>query len=283
MKLVRWGAPGAEKPGVIDKAGAVRDLSGVVADLDAAALSPEGLKRLAAVDPESLPKAPVGARLGPPVAFVSKIVAVGLNYADHAAESGNPIPSEPVLFMKAVSSLNGPNDDVIIPKNSVKTDWEVELAVVIGTRASYVEEKDALDHVAGYCVANDVSEREFQIERGPTWDKGKGCDTFCPLGPWLVTRDEVPDPQNLNMFLDVNGHRFQDGNTKTMIFSVAHLVHYISHFMTLLPGDVIVTGTPPGVGLGKKPPIFLKPGDVMDVGVEGLGSQRQNLRAWTAG
>jgi 2,4-diketo-3-deoxy-L-fuconate hydrolase len=283
MKLVRWGAAGAEKPGVIDKAGAVRDLSGVVADLDAAALSPEGLKKLAAIDPETLPLAPAGARLGPPVAFVSKIVAVGLNYADHAAESGNPIPSEPVLFIKAVSSLNGPNDDVIIPKNSVKTDWEVELAVVIGARASYVEEKDALDHVAGYCVANDVSEREFQIERGPTWDKGKGCDTFCPLGPWLVTRDEVPDPQNLHMFLDVNGHRFQDGNTRTMIFSVAHLVHYISHFMTLLPGDVIVTGTPPGVGLGKKPPIFLKPGDVMDVGVEGLGSQRQHLRAWTAG
>jgi 2-keto-4-pentenoate hydratase/2-oxohepta-3-ene-1,7-dioic acid hydratase in catechol pathway len=283
MKLVRWGAAGAEKPGVIDKAGAVRDLSGVVVDLDAAALSPEGLKKLAAVDPQSLPLAPAGARLGPPVAFVSKIVAVGLNYADHAAESGNPIPSEPVLFMKAVSSLSGPNDDVIIPKNSVKTDWEVELAVVIGARAAYVEEKDALDHVAGYCVANDVSEREFQIERGPTWDKGKGCDTFCPLGPWLVTKDEIPDPQNLAMYLDVNGHRFQDGNTKTMIFNVAHLVHYISHFMTLLPGDVIVTGTPPGVGLGKKPPIFLKPGDVMDVGVEGLGSQRQNLRAWQAG
>jgi 2,4-diketo-3-deoxy-L-fuconate hydrolase len=282
MKLVRWGASGAEKPGLIDKAGAVRDLSGVVADLDAAALSPEGLKALAAVDPQTLPLAPAGARLGPPVAFVSKIVAVGLNYADHAAESGNPIPSEPVLFMKAVSSLSGPNDDVIIPKNSVKTDWEVELAVVIGTRASYVEEKDALDYVAGYCTANDVSEREFQIERGPTWDKGKGCDTFCPLGPWLVTKDEVPDPQNLAMHLDVNGHRVQDGNTKTMIFNVAHLVHYISHFMTLLPGDVIVTGTPPGVGLGKKPPIFLKPGDVMDVGVQGLGSQRQHLRAWKA-
>ena len=282
MKLVRWGAAGAEKPGVIDKAGAVRDLSGVVADLDAAALSPAGLKKLAAVDPESLPLAPAGARLGPPVAFVSKIVAVGLNYADHAAESGNPIPSEPVLFMKAVSSLNGPNDDVIIPKNSVKTDWEVELAVIIGTRASYIEEKDALDYVAGYCTANDVSEREFQIERGPTWDKGKGCDTFCPLGPWLVTKDEVPDPQNLAMHLDVNGHRFQDGNTRTMIFNVAHLVHYISHFMTLMPGDVIVTGTPPGVGLGKKPPIFLKAGDVMDVGIEGLGSQRQTLRAWKA-
>jgi 2,4-diketo-3-deoxy-L-fuconate hydrolase len=283
MKLVRWGAAGAEKPGVVDKAGAVRDLSGVIADIDAAALSPQGLAKLAAIDPESLPQAPAGARYGAPVAFVSKIVAVGLNYADHAAESGNPIPSEPVLFMKAVSSLSGPNDDVVIPKNSVKTDWEVELGVVIGTRASYVDEADALDYVAGYCVANDVSEREFQIERGPTWDKGKGCDTFCPLGPWLVTKDEVPDPQALDMFLDVNGRRFQDGNTRTMIFGVAHLVHYISQFMTLLPGDVIVTGTPPGVGLGKKPPIFLKPGDVMDVGVSGLGRQRQTTRAWTAG
>ncbi len=283
MKLVRWGAAGAEKPGVIDKSGAVRDLSGVVADLDAAALSPAGLKKLAAVDPESLPKAPAGARFGPPVAFVSKIIAVGLNYADHARESGNAIPTEPVLFMKAVSSLSGPNDDVIIPRGSVKTDWEVELAVVIGTKASYVDEKDALDHVAGYCVANDVSEREFQIERGPTWDKGKGCDTFCPLGPWLVTKDEITDPQDLAMYLDVNGHRFQDGSTKTMIFNVAHLVHYISQFMTLLPGDVIVTGTPPGVGLGKKPPIFLKAGDVMDVGIAGLGAQRQTTKAWKAG
>jgi 2,4-diketo-3-deoxy-L-fuconate hydrolase len=283
MKLVRWGAVGAEKPGVLDAAGAVRDLSGVIADIDAAALSPQGLKKLAAVDPQSLPLAPAGARYGAPVAFVSKIVAVGLNYADHAAESGNPIPTEPVLFMKAVSSLSGPNDDVVIPRGSVKTDWEVELGVVIGTRASYVDEADALDHVAGYCVANDVSEREFQIERGPTWDKGKGCDTFCPIGPWLVTKDEVPDPQDLAMFLEVNGHQFQDGNTRTMIFNVAHLVHYISQFMTLLPGDVIVTGTPPGVGLGKKPPIFLKPGDVMDVGIAGLGSQRQAVRAWTAG
>ncbi len=281
MKLVRWGAAGAEKPGLVDNSGAVRDLSGVIADLDAAALSPAGLKKLAAIDPASLPLAPAGARFGPPVAFVSKIIAVGLNYADHAVESGNPIPTEPVLFMKAVSSLSGPNDDVVIPRGSVKTDWEVELAVVIGTKASYVDEKDALDHVAGYAVANDVSEREFQIERGPTWDKGKGCDTFCPLGPWLVTKDEIPDPQNLSMYLDVNGHRFQDGSTKTMIFSVAHLVHYISQFMTLLPGDVIVTGTPPGVGLGKKPPLFLKAGDVMDVGIEGLGAQRQTTRAWT--
>jgi 2,4-diketo-3-deoxy-L-fuconate hydrolase len=282
MKLVRWGAMGAEKPGVVDKMGAVRDLSGVIADLDAAALSPAGLKALAAIDPEHLPKAPAGARYGAPIAFVPKIVAVGLNYADHAAESGNPVPTEPVLFMKAVTSLSGPNDDVVIPKNSVKTDWEVELGVVIGTRASYVDEANALDHVAGYCVANDVSEREFQLERGPTWDKGKGCDTFCPLGPWLVTKDEVPDPQNLAMWLDVNGQRFQNGNTRTMIFNVAHLVHYISHFMTLMPGDVIVTGTPPGVGLGKKPPVFLKPGDVMDVGIAGLGEQRQKVRAWTA-
>ena len=281
MKLLRHGPKGHEKPAMLDAQGQVRDLSGVIADLDAAALSPAGLKKLAAIDPASLPLAPAGARFGPPVAFVSKIIAVGLNYADHAVESGNPIPTEPVLFMKAVSSLSGPNDDVVIPRGSVKTDWEVELAVVIGTKASYVDEKDALDHVAGYAVANDVSEREFQIERGPTWDKGKGCDTFCPLGPWLVTKDEIPDPQNLSMYLDVNGHRFQDGSTKTMIFSVAHLVHYISQFMTLLPGDVIVTGTPPGVGLGKKPPLFLKAGDVMDVGIEGLGAQRQTTRAWT--
>jgi len=280
MKLVRWGAAGAEKPGVVDAAGAVRDLSGVVVDLDAAALSPEGLKKLAAVDPESLPLAPAGARLGPPVAFVSKIVAVGLNYVDHAIESGNAIPTEPVLFMKAVSSLSGPNDDVVIPKGSVKTDWEVELAMVIGTKASYVDEANALDYVAGFCIANDVSERAFQIERGPTWDKGKGCDTFCPLGPWLVTKDEIADPQNLAMSLDVNGQRAQTGNTKTMIFNVAHLVHYISHFMTLHPGDVIVTGTPPGVGMGRKPPSFLKPGDVMDVAIEGLGTQRQATKAW---
>lgn len=281
MKLVRWGAAGAEKPGLLDHAGGVRDLSGVIADIDAAALSPAGLKKLSAIDPASLPAAPAGVRFGPPVAFVPKIICVGLNYADHARESGNPIPSEPVLFMKATTSLSGPNDDVVIPRNSVKTDWEVELGVVIGARASYVDEADALNHVAGYCVVNDISEREFQLERGGQWDKGKGSDTFCPLGPWLVTSDEVADPQNLDMWLDVNGQRFQTGNTRTMIFGVAHLVHYISQFMTLMPGDVISTGTPPGVGLGKKPPLYLKPGDVMELGVAGLGDQRQTTKAWS--
>ena len=281
MKLVRWGAAGAEKPGVVDAAGALRDLSGMVADLDAAALSPEGLAALARIDPAGLRLAPAGARLGSPVAFVSKLVCVGLNYADHAKESGNPIPDEPVLFMKAVSAIMGPDDDIVIPRGSVKTDWEVELGVVIGQRASYVEAADALDYVAGYVVCNDVSEREFQIERGGQWDKGKGCDSFGPLGPWLVTKDEVPDPQALSMWLEVNGARRQTGSTSTMIFGVAHLVHYISQFMTLMPGDVISTGTPPGVGLGQKPPVFLKPGDVVRLGIEGLGEQQQTCRAWT--
>ena len=283
MKLVRWGAAGAEKPGLVDGSGAVRDLSAVIADLDAKALSPDGLAALAKVDPKTLPLAPAGARLGCPVAFVSKLICVGLNYADHAKESGNPIPDEPVLFMKAVSAIGGPDDDIVIPKGSVKTDWEVELGVVIGKRASYVEEAEALDYVAGYCVANDVSEREFQIERGGTWDKGKGCDSFGPLGPWLVTKDEVADPQALAMWLDVNGVRRQTGSTQTMIFGVAHLVHYISQFMTLMPGDVISTGTPPGVGLGHKPPLFLGPGDVVRLGIEGLGEQQQTCRAWTRG
>ena len=283
MKLVRWGAAGAEKPGLIDAAGAVRDLSGVIADIDAKALSPEGLAALAKLDPATLPLAPAGARLGCPVAVVSKLICVGLNYADHAKESGNPIPDEPVLFMKAVSAIGGPNDDIVIPKGSGKTDWEVELGVVIGKRASYVNEAEALDHVAGYCVANDVSEREFQIERGGTWDKGKGCDSFGPLGPWLVTKDEIADPQALSMWLDVNGVRRQTGSTQTMIFSVAHLVHYISQFMTLMPGDVISTGTPPGVGLGHKPPVFLGPGDVVRLGIDGLGEQQQTCRAWTRG
>jgi 2-keto-4-pentenoate hydratase/2-oxohepta-3-ene-1,7-dioic acid hydratase in catechol pathway len=281
MKLVRWGALGAEKPGLVDKDGVVRDLSGVVADIDAETLSPEGLAALAKVDAKSLPPAPSGERYGCPVAFVPKLICVGLNYADHAKESGNPIPSEPVLFMKATSAIGGPNDDIVIPKGSQKTDWEVELGVVIGKRASYVDEAEALDYVAGYCVANDVSEREFQIERGGTWDKGKGCDSFGPLGPWLVTKDEVKDPQALHMWLEVNGKRFQDGSTKTMIFGVAHLVHYISQFMTLMPGDVISTGTPPGVGLGQKPPLFLKPDDVVRLGIEGLGEQTQTCRAWT--
>ena len=283
MKLIRWGAVGAEKPGLIDAHGAVRDLSGVIFDIDAAVLSPEGLAALARVIPADLPKAPADVRLGSPVAFTSKLICVGLNYADHAKESGNPIPSEPVLFLKASSAIGGPNDDIVIPRGSVKTDWEVELGVVIGKRASYVEEAEALDYVAGYCVCNDVSEREFQIERGGTWDKGKGCDSFGPLGPWLVTKDEVADPQALGMWLEVNGKRFQDGSTRTMIFGVAHLVHYISQFMTLMPGDVISTGTPPGVGLGQKPPLFLKPGDVVRLGIDGLGEQQQTCRAWTRG
>jgi len=281
MKLVRWGALGAEKPGIVDGGGAVRDLSGVIADIDAAALSAEGLAELARIDPLSLPLAPTGARLGSPVAFTSKLICVGLNYADHAKESGNPIPDEPVLFLKANSAIGGPNDDIVIPRGSQKTDWEVELGVVIGKRASYVEEADALHYVAGYCVCNDVSEREFQIERGGTWDKGKGCDSFGPIGPWLVTRDEVADPQDLSMWLEVNGKRFQQGSTRTMIFGVAHLVHYISQFMTLMPGDVISTGTPPGVGLGQKPPVFLRPGDVVRLGIEGLGEQQQTCRAWS--
>lgn len=283
MKLVRWGAAGAERPGLVDGGGAVRDLSAVIVDIGAEALSTEGLADLARIDPESLPQAPTGARLGCPVAFVSKLICVGLNYADHAKESGNPIPDEPVLFLKATSAIGGPNDDIVIPRGSAKTDWEVELGVIIGKRASYVDEAEALDYVAGYCVCNDVSEREFQIERGGTWDKGKGCDSFGPLGPWLATKDEVPDPQNLGMWLEVNGKRFQDGSTRTMIFGVAHLVHYISQFMTLLPGDVISTGTPPGVGLGQKPPLFLKSGDVVRLGIQGLGEQRQTCRAWKPG
>jgi 2-keto-4-pentenoate hydratase/2-oxohepta-3-ene-1,7-dioic acid hydratase in catechol pathway len=278
MKLIRWGAPGAEKPGVVDDEGTLRDLSRWVDDIDAEALSDEGLMTLRGIDISTLPELPEEERLGCPVAYVSKIIAVGLNYADHAAESGNPVPKEPVLFLKAVSSLSGPNDDVVIPKGSVKTDWEVELGVVIGKRASYVEEAQALDHVAGYCVVNDVSEREFQLERSGQWDKGKGCDTFCPVGPWLVTRDEVPDPQALGLWLEVNNKRFQDGTT--MVFGVAHLVHYISQFMTLMPGDIIATGTPPGVGLGQKPPVYLKAGDIMTVGVQGLGEQRQLVKAW---
>jgi 2,4-diketo-3-deoxy-L-fuconate hydrolase len=280
MKLVRWGAAGAEKPGLVDKDGAIRDLSGVVADIDAKAISAEGLAALAKVDPTSLPKV-TPERYGPVVAYTSKLICVGLNYVDHAIESGNPIPTEPVIFMKAISAIGGPNDDIVIPRNSVKTDWEVELGVVIGKKASYVEEAEALDYVAGYCVCNDVSEREFQQERGGTWDKGKGCDTFGPLGPWLVTKDEVADVQNLGMWLDVNGKRFQNGSTKTMIFGVAHLVHYISQFMTLMPGDVISTGTPPGVGLGQKPPLYLKAGDVVKLGIEGLGEQQQTCKAWS--
>lgn len=278
MKLLRYGPDGAEKPGLFDGTD-IRDLSGIVHDIDAATLE-TGLEKLKGVDASQLPIVPAGTRIGPPVAHVRHFIAVGLNYADHAAETGAAIPAEPILFTKAPSCIGGPNDDVIIPKASQKTDWEVEIAIVIAKRTSYVHANNALDYVAGYCICNDVSEREFQSERGGTWMKGKGCPTFGPLGPWLVTTDEITDPQNLSMWLDVNGEKAQRGSTKTMIFDCAQIVSYISHFMTLEPGDVITTGTPPGVGLGMKPPRFLKAGDVMTLGIEGLGEQRQVLRAY---
>ena len=282
MKLVRYGKPGKEKPGLIDAAGKIRDLSEVVVDIDAATLAPRSLARLAKIKPESLPAVRGAPRIGPCVANVGNFIAVGLNYADHAAESGMPIPSEPVLFNKARTCVVGPYDDVVIPRGSEKTDWEVELGVVIGARASYVAVKDALDFVAGYCVVNDVSERAYQLERGGgQWTKGKGCPTFGPIGPWLVTKDEIADPQALAMWLDVNGERMQNGSTATMIFGVAKLVAEISHFMILEPGDVITTGTPPGVGSGKKPPRFLKAGDTISLGVEGLGQQAQRVVAWS--
>ena len=280
MKLIRWGAKGAEKPGLVDSSGNLRDLSGFVAEITPDLLSPEGQKHLSGIDAAGLPKIPDGARLGVPLTGISKIVCVGLNYADHAAETGAKIPKEPILFLKAISSLNGPNDDIVIPRGSVKTDWEVELGVVIGTRTSYVNEQEAMDHVAGYCVINDVSEREYQSERGGLWDKGKGCDSFAPVGPWLVTRDEVADPQNLKLWTEVNGVRHQNGSTQTMIFDVRTLVSYISHFMTLMPGDLIATGTPPGVALGMKPPQYLKAGDMLRLSVEGLGEQNNRLVAW---
>jgi 2,4-diketo-3-deoxy-L-fuconate hydrolase len=276
VKLVRFGEPGREKPGAIDTQGALRDLSGVVDDIAGDHLLPEGLSRLRALDLNSLPKVEGEApRVGPCVGRVGKFICVGLNYSDHAVETGAAIPAEPILFMKATSAICGPNDAVEIPLRSKSTDWEVELGVVIGKPAKYISEADALSHVAGYCVINDVSEREFQLERGGTWDKGKGCDTFGPIGPWLVTADEVANPQKLRMWLDVDGNRYQDGSTSTMIFSVAHLVSYISQFMSLQPGDIISTGTPPGVGLGQKPPVYLKEGQVMRLGIEGLGEQRQ--------
>ncbi|WP_024278873.1 fumarylacetoacetate hydrolase family protein [Xanthobacter sp. 126] len=277
MKLVRFGDFGREKPGLIDSDGKVRDLSGVIADLNGETLAPESLKKITALDPASLPLAPEGARLGACVARPGNFVAVGLNFADHAAETNNPIPEEPVLFNKAPNCIVGPNDDVMIPKGSLKLDWEVEFAFVMGKRARYVEEKDALDYVAGYCICNDVSERHFQIERSGQWMKGKGCETFGPLGPWLVTTDEIPDTSTLAMWLEVNGERVQNGSMKTMIFRIPFLVHYISQFMVLDAGDVITTGTPPGVGLGFKPPRFLKAGDVMRVGIEGLGEQLQTV------
>jgi len=283
MKLLRYGPKGMEKPGMLDNAGVVRDLSGVLPDLRAADLSKASLARLAAIDPATLPAVREPGRIAPPWANVGKFLCVGLNYSDHAAESGMAVPAEPVLFMKATSCVIGANDSVVLPRESVKSDWEVELGVVIGSTARYVGVEEALEHVAGYCVVNDLSEREYQLERGGQWDKGKGCDTFGPIGPWLVTADEVPDPQNLDMWLDVNGRRFQTGNTKTMVFGVAYLISYISRFMTLHPGDIISTGTPPGVGLGQKPdPIYLKRGDTMRLGISGLGEQQQTVHAWNA-
>ena len=281
MKLMRYGAKGAEKPALIDANGAVRDLSGVLPDITGATLSKDSLASLAALDIGSLPVVDYPGRIAPPWKGVGKFLCVGLNYADHAAESGMAVPSEPVLFMKASSAISGANDAVVMPQDSKKSDWEVELGVVIGTTARYVSVDDALSHVAGYCVVNDLSEREYQLERGGQWDKGKGCDTFGPIGPWLVTADEVADPQNLGLWLEVNGKRVQDGNTKTMVFGVANLVSYISRFMTLYPGDIISTGTPPGVGMGQKPSaVYLKPGDTMRLGIEGLGEQRQTVHAW---
>lgn len=281
MKLVRYGTAGAEKPGLIDPTGTLRDLSAQVEDIAAEALAPAALQRLARLDPSTLPAVGGEPRLGPPVGAIGKFVAIGLNYSDHAAESGMPIPTEPVIFGKAVSALSGPHDPVILPRDAQKCDWEVELAVIVGTTARYVDEADARAHMAGYTICNDVSERHFQLERGGQWIKGKSFDTFAPLGPWLVTTDEVPDPQNLDLWLEVNGERMQQGTTRKMIFSVDALLSYASGCMTLHPGDVIITGTPPGVGMGRKPPRYLKPGDVMTLGIEGLGTQRQVCVAWT--
>jgi 5-carboxymethyl-2-hydroxymuconate isomerase len=279
MKLVRYGAMGQEKPGLLDASGRIRDLSAVVKDINGDTLSPAGLAKLAALDPASLPLVDGNPRLGAPVGSASKFVAIGLNYADHAAEAGMPIPAEPIVFIKANNSLCGPNDNIEKPRGSTKLDWEVELAIIIGTRAKYVTEADALKHVAGYAVCNDVSERFFQIERGGQWTKGKSHDTFGPVGPWIATTDEIPDPQKLGMWLDVNGQRCQTGSTATMIFGVAKIVSYLSEIMTLLPGDIITTGTPPGVGMGMKPQKFLNAGDVVTLGIDGLGAQRQQVVA----
>jgi len=279
MKFLRYGAPGAEKPAIVDADGKIRDLSAHVSDLSGAALAPDALAKLGAIDAKSLPVVEGSPRLGPCVAGTGKLICIGLNYSDHAAETGATVPPEPIIFMKASSAIVGPNDDVVIPRGSEKTDWEVELGVVIGKTAKYVSEADALDYVAGYCVTNDVSERAFQTERSGQWTKGKSCDTFGPLGPWLVTKDEVPDPQNLGMWLTVNGEKMQDGSSKTMVYGVAFLVSYLSQFMSLHPGDVISTGTPPGVGMGLKPPRYLKAGDVVELGIEGLGTQKQTFKA----
>lgn len=280
MKLLRYGPNGYEKPGLLDADGNIRDLSGIVGDIDSSVLAPKRLAHLRKFDPAKLPLVKGRPRLGVPYVGIGKFVAIGLNYSDHAAESNMPIPSEPIVFNKWTTCITGPNDGIVIPKNSRKTDWEVELGVVIGTKAQYVDESDALKHVAGYCVVNDVSERNFQLERGSQWDRGKGCDTFGPIGPYLVTTDEIADPQNLDMWLDVNGQRMQTGNTRTMIFGVAYLVAYLSQFMTLLPGDIVTTGTPPGVGMAMKPPRFLRPGDEVRLGIAGLGEQRQKVTAY---
>ena len=279
MKLVRYGAAGAERPGLIDAEGKLRDLSAHVADITGDVLGAEALATLAAIDPSGLPAIEGPVRYGPCVGRVGKFLCIGLNYSDHAAETGASVPPEPILFTKATSAIIGPDDDVVIPRGSTKTDWEVELVIVIGTRAKYIDEADAAAHIAGYCLTNDVSERAYQLERHGTWDKGKGCDTFGPIGPWLVTSDEIADPANLGMWLEVNGHRYQNGSTATMVYKPAFLVSYLSRFMTLHPGDIIATGTPPGVGMGQKPPVFLKDGDIIELGIAGLGTQRQRVVA----
>lgn len=281
MKLLRYGKRGAERPALLDRDGRLRDLSGVIPDVGGSGLSPESLGRLSELDTASLPQVTGTPRIGPCVAGVGKFICIGLNYSDHAAESGMAVPKEPVVFMKATSAIMGPDDDVIIPRDSLKTDWEVELGVVIGKETRYVEESEALSHVAGYCVVNDLSERAFQIEGTGQWVKGKSADTFGPIGPWLVTTDEIPDPQDLNLWLEVDGHRYQEGTTKTMVFGVAHLISYLSRFMSLQPGDVISTGTPPGVGLGQKPPVYLRAGNSIRLGIDGLGEQRQKVVAFT--
>ncbi|MDI5983169.1 fumarylacetoacetate hydrolase family protein [Halomonas sp. M4R5S39] len=279
MKLLRFGPRGHEKPGLLDADGVIRDLSAHVPDIDGPHLGRERLAVLAGIDPERLPAVPADTRLGPCVGRVGKFICIGLNYSDHAAETGAEVPAEPVVFNKWTSAICGPDDDVIIPRGSRKTDWEVELGVVIGKAGRHIDEADALDHVAGYCVVNDVSEREFQLERSGTWDKGKGCDTFGPLGPWLVTPDEIADPHDLAMWLEVDGHRYQDGSTRTMVYRVPFLISYLSRFMSLQPGDVISTGTPPGVGMGQQPPVYLRPGQLMRLGIEGLGEQSQSVVA----
>ncbi|WP_019444175.1 fumarylacetoacetate hydrolase family protein [Brucella abortus] len=279
MKFLRYGAAGQEKPGLLDADGTIRDLSAHVSDLSGAALDPDALAKLGALDVNSLPKVEGNPRIGPCVAGTGKFICIGLNYSDHAAETGAAVPSEPIIFMKATSAIVGPNDDLVIPRGSQKTDWEVELGIIIGKTAKYVSEEDALDYVAGYCIIHDVSERAFQIERQGQWTKGKSCDTFGPTGPWLVTKDEIADPENLAVWLKVNGETMQNGSSRTMIYGVRHLVSYLSQFMSLQPGDIISTGTPPGVGMGMKPPRYLKAGDVVELGIEGLGSQKQNVRA----